>query len=101
MAVATSRHTDLLHGRRSTRPNWMEGTRLLLQERHLDQFWLNPPSCDTLPKDVWRIKVSELVDAHYDRLRETEMRSMNSMKFYLLANNGRRLTNPGLPFQER
>ena len=85
VAVATSRRTDLLHGRRSTRPNWMEGTRLLLQERHLDQFWLNPPSCAKLPKDVWRIKVSELVDAHYDRLRETEMRSMNSMKFYLLA----------------
>ena len=66
--VAQWRREQVLGGQ--GRDSWMHGTRALLQERGLGEYWRAQDKCRGLDKEVWKGGVRHHVDEHHDGARE-------------------------------
>ena len=65
--------------------SWMKGTRDLLQNRGLPDYWADFGRCCTMSKDNWTKTVYEAVEAQYETTRAQRCNSRVTMERYKLV----------------
>ena len=61
---------------------WMTGTRQLLHDRGMSEYWSDPAVCASTTKDTWKVMVYGKVEAHFEKEREREVALLSSLSRY-------------------
>jgi hypothetical protein len=100
VAVARARRWQLMWGGAGMgRLGWMAGTRQLLNDRGLADYWSNPARCAQLSKDQWKSMVYDRVEAHYEEERASEVALLTSLSRYVKVKSWKRMDDDRAEFK--
>lgn len=67
--------------------SWMAGTKKLMHNRNLQEFWDDHKKYIEKSKEAWKKEVYVNVETHYESERDERMRTMTSMQVYNQVKN--------------
>jgi hypothetical protein len=100
VAVARARRWQLMWGGAGIgRLGWMRGTRQLLNDRGMADYWSDPAKCAQLSKIEWEAMVYDKVEAHYEAERENEVALLPSLSTYVKVKSWKRMDKDRAEFK--
>jgi hypothetical protein len=92
VAIARARRWQCMWGGAGMgRLSWMVGTRQLLQDRGMVEYWSDPVLCARLSKEQWKTMVYDRVEAHYEEERRSEAALLPSLTRYVKVKSWKRM----------
>jgi hypothetical protein len=92
VAVARARRWQLMWGGAGMgKLGWMGGTRQLLHDRGMAEYWSDPAKCARLSKRQWDDMLYDSVEAHYEEERENEVALLPSLSRYVKVKSWKRM----------
>jgi hypothetical protein len=100
VAVARARRWQLMWGGAGMgRLGWMGGTRQLLKDRGMAEYWSDPARSAQLSKNQWEVMVYDRVEAHYEEERESEVALLPSLSRYVKVKSWQRMDEDRAEFK--